>query len=87
MNTAVSVPNKMRENKLKYLSEHATIIKVTVHRTMKNGMLMTHIQFKDPSDELFKYLKAYAPVMGIEIFQDTMFLNQQQYDFILSHVK
>lgn len=87
MNTAVSVPDKMRENKLKYLSEHATIVKVTLHRTMRNGMLMTHIQFKDPSEDLFRYLKAYAPVKGIEIYQDTMFLNQQQYDFISSHVK
>lgn len=87
MNTKVSVPEKMRENKLKYLSENCTIIKVVLHRTMRNGMLMTYIQFTNPSTQLYTYLKAYAPVNDITVFQDTMFLNQEQYDFIKSHVK
>lgn len=86
MNTKVNVPDKMRENKLKYLSVNCTIIKVELHRTMRNGMLMTYIRFTNPSEQFYKYLEAYAPVKDIKVFQDTMFLNQEQYDFIKGYV-
>lgn len=85
MTNIIGVPDKMRENKLKYLSENSKILVVRNHRVMRNGMIMTHIQFTEPTEQLYNYLKAYAPVKDIQIFQDTMFLNEEQFNFISSH--